>query len=293
MKVLNSVIINQVMKPKKTLKDLVLGATVTPESVVLEAIEADKDLEQVSCSSVLDIFLVSLDLNNVFKINANFLYVLQDTEDFSFLMLPASEKEEISHLINFLAVYGVGSVIEVHNVLGMKRYTVDDIKNNISEVVRFSGYVKHYRYETNNYPLPINNEYAFNTSVKYRGGYYILELPTKALNLSDHLEYYKNIYSEGIKPVSLDAAGYYEYEAESFKFITRLVLAYNFNCKRIAEVFNIPYKEFNGFLEAQYRYKDNHISVSHYDSSRHDIELFNTYVNSNFFFDPYNLINVA
>lgn len=294
MKALDSKIINQVMKPKQSLRDLVLGSVRTPEALVLEAIKEDKEIQQVAASSNLDIFLLSLDLKNVFKINANFLYVLQEAEDFNFLMIPESEAEEVSHLINFITAFGVGSVIEVNNVLGMKRYTTEDIKNNISEVVSFSGYVKHIRYESvNNYPLPINNDYPFNTSVEYRGGYYVLELPAKAIKLSEHLSYYEEVYHKSLKPISLDSNGFYEYSRSDFEFISRLVLAYNFNCKRIAEVFNLPYKAFKGYLVTQFRYKEDHVGVYHFNDLIHDIELFRTYKNKNIFFNPYDVVNVA
>ena len=293
MKILPNEVIKAVTQPKGSLRDLLLGAVITPEAIVLKAIESDPAIEQVACSSALDIFLVSLDLNHVFKIDANFLYVLQDTEDFNFLMIPESEIEQVSHLINFIVAYGVGSVVEVHNVLGKKRYTVEDVRKNLSEVNRFSGYIKHFRYETNNYPLPIINDYPFTSNVVYRQGYYVLELPSKSLNLSDHLAYYKNVYSKDLQPVSLDSAGLYEYRSEDFEFITRLVLAYNFNCKRIAEVFNLPYEAFKGYLVTKYRYKSNHVGVYQYNSKKHDTTLASTYSNSNFFYDPYNVINVA
>lgn len=293
MKILNSNVINAVMKPKQTLKDLVLGSARNNEVTVLAAIEADPAIEQVACSSALDIFLVSLDLKEVFKIESNFLYVLQDTTDFNFLMLPESDKEHVSDLINFLNVFGVGSIIEIHNILGKKRYTVEDIKKNLTEVVNFSGYVKHYRYETNNYPLPIVNEYPFTSKVIYKGGYYVLELPSKDLSLSEHLEYYSSVKGQNLEPVRLDEQGYYEYSQEDFNFITRLVLAYNFNCKRIAEAFSLPYEAFNGYLVATYRYKPNHIGVLNYTSSKHDMKLSSIYNHSNFCYDPYNVINVA
>ena len=293
MKILQTKVINAVIKPKRTLKDLVLGSSRNNERTVLKVIEADPAIEQVANSAEVDLFLVSLDLNHVFKINANFLYVIQETEDFSFLMIPEAEKEEVSHLVNFLAVYGVGSIIEVHNILGRRRYTVEDIKNNLDEVIRFSGYVKHFRYETNNYPLPINNEMPFNSKVIYKGGYYVLELPTKEITLGDHLEYYKEVYGEDLRPVGVDSLLNYEYKDKDFMFIIRLVLAYGFNCKRIAEAFKLPYQAFLGHLVERYRYKIDSINVYAYKDAKHDIELEAVYINNNFYYNPYNVANVA
>lgn len=292
MKRLDTAIIEAVMQPKKTLKDLVLGASRNNEAEVLELIESDDTIEQVATSAEVDLFLVSLDLKNVFKIEADFLYIVEEKEPFSFIMIPEVCKPKVSDLINFLASNGVGSVIEVHNILGKKRYTTEDIKNNISEVVRFSGYVKHYRYETNNYPLPINNELPFTGKVINKEGYYVLELPTEAIALSKHLEYFKSINGRAITPVSIDSLGYYEYSESDFKFISRLVLAYNFNATRIAKLFMIPSEAFTGYLVSEYRYKPNHIGVYHFNDSKHDVAMIETYSNSNFSYNPYN-INVA
>lgn len=293
MKILKTNVINAVMKPKKTLKELVLGSARNNEAAVLKAIELDPAIEQVACSSEVDLFLVSLDLNHYFKINSNFLYVIQETEDFSFLMIPEADKEEVGHLVNFLAVYGVGSIIEVHNILGRRRYTVEDIKTNLDEVIRFSGYVKHFRYETNNYPLPINNEMPFNTQVTYKGGYYALELPTKEISLGDHLAYYEEVYGEALRPVGVDNLLNYEYKDKDFMYIMRLVLAYGFNCKRIAEAFKLPYQAFLGHLVERYRYKPDAINVYSYKDAKHDIELEAVYINKNFYYNPYNVANVA
>ena len=294
MKVLNARIIEAVKpQPKKTLKDLVLGASMNNEAEVLKAIQLDDSIEQVANSAEVDLFLVSLDLVNVFKINANFLYVVQESIPFSFLMLPASEKEEVSNLINFLASNGVGSIIEIHNVLGKKRYTVEDVKANIEEVVRFSGYVKHFRYETNKYPLPINNEYAFNSEVINKGEYFALEIPTSDIKLSEHLEYYTKVNGKNLTPVNKDDNGYYEYLANDFQFISRLVLAHNFNVRRIAEIFKIPSEAFKGYLVEQYRYKPNNVGAYHYNDARHDIALLMTYSNSNFSYNPYKIFEVA
>lgn len=292
MKVLNTRIINAVKpQPKKTLKDLVLGASRNNEAEVLKAIQLDDSIEQVANSSEVDLFLVSLDLKSVYKINANFLYVVQESIPFSFLMIPKSEKEEVSNLINFLASNGVGSIIEIHNVLGKKRYTVDDIKANIKEVVMFSGYVKHFKYETNDYPLPITNEYHFNSKVINKGEYFALEIPTGENKLSEHLSYFTEITGKAITPINKDDNGYYEYTAKDFSFISRLVLAYNFNPRRIAEVFKIPSEAFTGYLIEQYRYKPNHLGVLHYNDAKHDIALLMTYSNSNFSYNPYKIFN--
>ena len=284
----------RVLQPvAKTLRSVVLGASRYNEMEVLKMIEEDLNIDQVVTSAIADLFLVSLDLTTVFKIDANYLYTVQDKEDFAFIMIPESDKAAVSDLINFTTVYGVGSIVEVFNQLGKKRYTVEDIKSNLDYVVSYSGYNKHFLYEDKNYPLPIVNDLPFNSKVIAKGGYYVLELPTKAIKLSEHLEYYKEVYSKDLEPVSQDENGYYEYLDQDFKFITRLVLAHNFNCKRIAEVFNLPYEAFKGFLEDSYRYKPNHVYVYHYSDSRHDVVMLRSYSNGNFNYDPYKIINVA
>lgn len=284
----------KVLSKAPSIKSLVLGNTVTSEAVILSAIQSNQNIQHVFTSATVDLFLLSLDLQHVFKINANFLYVKEN--DFNFLMFPKSESARVSNIINFLACGGVGSIVEVHNQLGKKRYTVRDIKDNLSEVNTFSGYVKHFRHDTQIYPLPIVNEMPFNSQVVAKGDYFILELPTKSLKLSEHLSYYKRVYGKELRPVSQDYIGYSEYSKSDFSFIVRLVLAYNFHAKRIAEAFNIPYEAFNGFLSAKYRYKPNHVGALDYNDPKHDLVLKKAYSNSNFFYNPYKIIidgNVA
>lgn len=289
MKILHTRIINTIMNPKKVLKDLVLSSTVNTEKDLLSILKSDKTVDTVKRSSEVDLFLVSLDLTQVFKIAAEFLYVVQESESFNFIMMPKYNKSEVSDLINFLASSGVSSVIEVHNVVGKKRYTADDIKNNIDDVVKFSGYIKHYKHENNSYTLPVINEYAFNSKVIAKDGFYILELPSSELNLSEHLDYYTEINGNAITPVSKDANGYYEYSENDFKFITRLVLAHNFNPKRITEVFKIPVEAFTGYLVERYRYKLGNIATYDYTDDKHDVALLMTYSNSNFSYNPYKI----
>lgn len=260
----------------KSFKELVTGVATHNQLEVLMNLEYNKSITQVTNSFDIDMFLVSLDNKNLLKIDASFLYAIHEAEDFSFIMMPESEKDKVSEVINFIAAEGVSAVVEVPRLLGKKYYSVTALQKNVKRVVDFSGYVKHIDIDFS-YPLAIVNDLPFNNQVVFRGDYYLLELPTNTTKLSKHLSNYKKVYGKELVPMLEDKHGYFEYSDNDFMFILRLVLQHNFNPKRVAELFKLPSEAFIGLLVNKYRYKVGNIVALNYDSPSHDIEAATTF----------------
>lgn len=257
-------------QPVRTFKDLVTGDVKYNQLEVLMNLENNTSISQVSNSFEVDMFLVGLNNKSVFKIDSTFLYAIHEAEDFSFIMMPEADKEQISHLINFITAEGVAAVIEVPRISGKKYYTVESLQKNIKKVVDFSSYVKYVEPVTG-YPVAIVNDLPFTGNVVCRGDYYLLEIPTKPLKLSQHISNYRKVYFKDIVPMLEDKHGYFEYSDSDFKFILRLVLQYHFNPKRIAEVFKLPSEAFIGHLVSQYRYKLGNVEAMLYTDINHDV----------------------
>ena len=272
--------------PVSTIKEMVTGHVKFNQAEVLKAIEGNTSITQVSNSFEVDLFLVGLNNKSVFKIDADFLYAIHEIEDFSFIMMPESDKNKVSDIINFITVEGVGAIIEVPRILGKGYYTTELLQKSVKRTVDFSGYVK-YIEPLADYPLAIVNDMPFTGNVVCRGDYYLLELPTKPISLRQHLVNYKEVYTKDIEPMLEDKHGYFEYSDQDFKFILRLVLQYHFNPKRIAEVFRLPYEAFLGHLVSQYRYKVGHIDAMAYTDKKHNVKPLFTFYSSNLCYNNY------
>ena len=271
------------LSPKPILssfKELVTGQVTHNQLEVLMNLEYNKSINQVTNSFDIDMFLVSLDTKSLLKIDASFLYAIHESEDFSFIMMPESEDALVKKVKDFITKNGVSAVIEVPRLLNKKYYTVDKLQGNIEKVVDFSAFVKHIPNDDSQYPLAIVNDLPFINDVVFRGDYYLLVLPTKAVKLSQHLTNYKKVYGKELEPMLEDKHGYFEYSDKDFKFILRLVLQYHFDPKRIAELFKLPSEAFIGLLVDRYRYKSGHIEAMAYNDSKHDVKPLSTFYSS-------------
>lgn len=264
----------------RSFKELVTGAVTHNQLEVLMNLEHNKSITQVSNCFEIDMFLVGLNNESVLKVDASFLYAIHEAEDFSFIMMPESEKDKVSEVINFITVEGVAAVIEVPRLLGKRYHTVESIQKNIKKVVDFSGYVKYVNLDFD-YPVAIVNDLPFTNQVVFRGDYYLLEIPTKGTNLSGHLGNYKKVYGKELKPMLEDKHGYFEYSDSDFMFILRLVLQYHFNPNRVAELFKLPSEAFIGHLVNKYRYKVEHLEAMEYEDGKHDVEPLSTFYSAN------------
>lgn len=261
----------------KPFKEMVTGSVKYNQLEVLMNLEYNKTITDVTNGFEMDMFLIGLNNKSLFKIEATFLYAIHEAEDFSFIMMPESDKSKVSELINFIAVEGVGAIVEVPRILGKKYYTVESLQKKVKKVVDFSGYVKHILLDNLDYPIAIVNDLPFTGNVVCRGDYYLLELPTKAIRLSQHLANYKRVYGKEVTPMLVDKHGYFEYSDSDFKFILRLALQYHFDPKRVAEVFKLPSEAFIGHLVNQYRYKTGNIESLAYTDPKHDVQPLTTF----------------
>lgn len=263
-------------QPVTSIKSLVTGNVKYNQLEILMNLEYNKSISQVTNSFDVDMFLVSLDNQVVFKLDSTFLYAIHEEENFNFIMIPEAEVALVEGINKFIKNHGVGAVIEVPRLLGKKYYDVDTLRSNIKKVVDFSGFVKHVNLDFG-YPVAIVNDLPFNSTVVFRGDYYLLELPTEAVPLSKHLANYTSVYNKKLMPVGQDKHNYFEYSEPDFKFICRLVLQHGFEPKRIAEAFRLPSEAFIGSLIKQYRYKVGNIESMSYDDAKHDIKPFGNY----------------